>query len=611
MVTMPNNAELERRDWLFMKDPGIALPFQSARPILLVARRRQADDSGNYMIKRFHSTLVDCQARHLFLAGALAAYALLAGFNARAEEQGAAPVPAPAVEAPAPTEAAKTAPSAASPTPEAAPKTEETPVAEPPKLDPMGHQESKEVEKRLRTLVEAESAKPIEVKEGDGPIYVIPIKTQINTASFTFARRIIKKAQKTHARAIILDMDTPGGRVDVCLDFIQMLNKLGMPTYTYVNPNAISAGSLIAIGTRNIYMAPLSAIGASAVVGSEGEDLDKTMNDKIVSYLTAFMRTTAQRNGHNPQIVQAFINKETEVKVGDTLVNSKGTLLSLGANEAVKVIDGKPVLAVAIADNVEDLIKQAGMAGKSPVIYAEPTAFERLGNFIAMIAPLLFIIGVAGAYLEYQTPGFGLPGFISMTAFALFFFGHYIVGLAESELLVLFLLGFALVVVELLLLPGTMLPLVLGVGLILGSVFLAMLDKWPTDGSWIPDFGDITMPGIKFLLGMVGSVILISVLALYLPRTSLFGRLALAHVVGGTVLKGLDVDPGAGTSSGASASWLQTGMSGTAESRLRPAGKARFGELLVDVQSDGRFVEKGTPVRVKAINGATVTVEPV
>ena len=140
--------------------------------------------------------------------------------------------------------------------------------------------------------------------------------------SFAVARALSPAGRKsggerTGAAAIIFDMDTYGGRLDSAEEITGILNHATIPTYTYINTNAGSAGSLIALSTKHIYMAPVSAIGAAAPILSTGEDLPPTEKEKTVSYWSALIRGAAQRNGHNPDIGEAFMNKEKEVKIGD------------------------------------------------------------------------------------------------------------------------------------------------------------------------------------------------------------------------------------------------------------------------------------------------------
>src|SRR5213082_1620266 len=172
------------------------------------------------------------------------------------------------------------------------------------------------------------------------------------------------------------------------------------------------------------------------------------------------------------------MNRDKEVKIGDRVVHAKGTLLSLNAQEATEKINGKPLLADGIADSIVDLKQKAGLQGN--LISIDPTGFEQLAFWITSLAPLLLLGGIIGAYLEFKIPGATMPGIISAICFALFFLGHYLAGLAGWEVVGLFVLGVALVIIEILFFAhSTIVFGVLGVLLMLASMLWAMIDRYP------------------------------------------------------------------------------------------------------------------------------------
>src|SRR5205085_5011085 len=197
---------------------------------------------------------------------------------------------------------------------------------------------------------------------------------EISPSLLTFLRRALKSAEVGGATAIIFEMNTYGGRLDSAEEITSALNHASIPTYTFINSNAGSAGAVIALATQHIYMAPVSAIGAAAPVMASGEDLPITMREKTISYWSALIRGSAVRNGHNPDIGEAFMNKDKEVKIGDRVIHLKGTLLTLSAQEATEQINGKPLLAEGIADSVTDVARKAGLKGN--VVSLDPTGFE-------------------------------------------------------------------------------------------------------------------------------------------------------------------------------------------------------------------------------------------
>jgi membrane-bound serine protease (ClpP class) len=281
-----------------------------------------------------------------------------------------------------------------------------------------------------------------------GDVVVVPLHGEVAPSLLTFLRRAVKTAESNEASAIVFDMNTYGGRLDTAADIVNALNQIKIPTYTFINTNAGSAGALIVIATQHIYMAPVSAIGAAAPVLSTGEDLPATAKEKTISYWSALVRGSAIKNSHNPDLAEAFMNKEKEVKIGDRVVHPKGAVLTLNAQEATEKINGKPLLAEGIVDSIADLTKKAGLKGNN--VRIEPTGFEQLAFWITALAPLLLLGGILGAYLEFKIPGVTWPGIISAICFALFFLGHYLAGLAGWEVVALFVLGMVLVLIEIL-----------------------------------------------------------------------------------------------------------------------------------------------------------------
>ena len=444
---------------------------------------------------------------------------------------------------------------------------------------------------------------PVQAREAihKGDVVVVPLRGEVAPSLLAFLRRAVKTAESNEASAIIFDMNTYGGRLDTATDIVNALNQTKIPTYTFINTNAGSAGSLIAIATHHIYMAPVSAIGAAAPILSTGEDLPSTAKEKTISYWSALVRGSATRNGHNPDVAEAFMNKDKEVKIGDRVVHPKGAVLTLNAQEATEQINGKPLLAEGVADSVPDLAKKAGLKGNIAMI--EPSGFEQIAFWITALAPLLLLGGILGAYLEFKIPGVMWPGIISATCFGLFFLGHYLAGLAGWEVVALFILGMVLVLIEILFFAhSTIVFGVVGVFLMLASLLWTMIDRYPGQ-NFFPTGNMLAMPLLNMFIALVGSLVVIALLARYLPRTSLYRRFAL-----------MDSNPPGPSLVGvprqfATAIALTPGLQGTAVTVLRPSGKARFADHVVDVVTEGEFIASQTPVTVIQTDGMRVVVK--
>jgi membrane-bound serine protease (ClpP class) len=437
------------------------------------------------------------------------------------------------------------------------------------------------------------------VQKGD--VVVVPLRGEVAPSLLAFLRRAVKTAEGNQASVIIFEMNTYGGRLDAAADIVNVLNQTNIPTYTFVNTNAGSAGAIIAIATQHIFMAPVSAIGAATPILPTGEDLPATAKDKTISYWSALIRGSAIKNGHNPDIAEAFMNKDKEVKIGERVIHPKGAVLTLNAQEAAERITGKPLLAEGVVDSIADLTKKAGLKGN--LVTIEPTGFEQIAFWITSLAPLLLLGGIIGAYLEFKIPGATLPGVISAICFALFFLGHYLAGLAGWEVVALFVLGIVLILIEILFFAhSTIVFGVVGVFLVLASLLWAMIDRYPGQ-NFLPSGKMLAIPLLNLFIAIIGSLIVIALLARYLPRTSIYRRFAL-----------MDSNPPGPSLSGAprqlaTAVSLKAGMQGTAVTVLRPSGKARFADHVVDVVTEGEFIASQTAVTVIQTDGMRVVVK--
>src|SRR5213595_404244 len=434
-----------------------------------------------------------------------------------------------------------------------------------------------------------------------GDVVVVPVHGEVAPSLLAFFRRAVKTAESNDASAIVFDMNTYGGRLDTATEMVNALNQIKIPTYTFINTNAGSAGALIVIATQHIYMAPGSAIGAAAPILPTREDLPTTAKEKTISYWSALIRSSAIKNGHNPDIAEAFMNREKEVKIGERVVHPKGAILTLNAQEATERIHGKPLFAEGVVDSIADLTKKAGLKGN--LVTVEATGFEQIAFWITALAPLLLLGGILGAYLEFKIPGATWPGIISAICFALFFLGHYLAGLAGWEVVALFILGMVLVLIEILFFAHTTIVFgVLGVFLMLASLLWTMIDRYPGQ-NFFPSGKALAVPLLNMFIAIVGSFIVIALLARYLPRTSIYRRFAL-----------MDSNPPGPSLAGeprhfVTALALTPGMQGTSVTVLRPSGKASFADHVVDVVTEGEFIGPQTPVTVMQTDGMRVVVK--
>lgn len=444
-----------------------------------------------------------------------------------------------------------------------------------------------------------------------GKVIVIPVGAEdlLVPARFEFMKRTLGLCNQDGAEAVIFDLDTPGGLAwDTITLMMKDLQNLKARSFAFVNTRAISAGALIAMATDGIYMAPASAIGASTPVTGNGESLGDAERAKMNSALLGMVRTVVREKGHDVRIAEGMIDMDRGLTINGRVIIPKGEIVTLDSEQATMLIEGKPLLAKGIAKSIEEIKQRESLKGD--VLVAEPTGFEWIAIWVTRYAAILILVGLAGGYLEMQTPGFGIPGFIALGAFALFFFGHYVAGsLAGQEtavVAIIFILGIVLIAVELLAAPGTILPGILGFCCVMVALVYAM-SGWeiaPAGENAPGGIGPAIAPyavGLRnFALGGGGAIVLITLLALWLPVLRPFRALVLHSAAGGTLLDAPAMQ---------AAVRARAGDGGITRSALRPYGSVEIGGKLVEAMVEGGYLNNGTPVRVREVRGEKIIVE--
>jgi membrane-bound serine protease (ClpP class) len=427
--------------------------------------------------------------------------------------------------------------------------------------------------------------------------YVIPIKKEVAKPTLYILRRGLKEAIEQKADLVVLDMETPGGALDVTFEIMEALDKFPGGTVTFVNKEAISAGAFISAVTDEIYFAPGGVIGAAAPVLATGGEIDASMKQKIVSYLRARVRAVSEGKGYRGEVISAMIDADYELKIDDKVIKPKGELLSLTASEATKTYGDppQPLLAAGIVPDLEALLAKKFGEGNYEIRQFEVTWSESLAQYLTRFAPLFMGLGMLLILVEFKTPGFGWPGVSGGVLLAIVFFGHYVAGLSGHEPAVFFALGLLLLAVELFFFPGAVLPALLGVSMMLGALLWAMADIWPDQPVSISS--DVfVQPAINLSLAMLISVALALLLLRFLPRTWFWDRLVLSAAIGAN-------SQGSATASAPSAAGVAAvdplvGRTAVTVTAMFPSGEVEIDGQRYQARHDLGFVPAGTPVVV-------------
>lgn len=418
-------------------------------------------------------------------------------------------------------------------------------------------------------------------------VHVAPIEGIIDLGLAPFVKRVLDEATEAGAAAVVLEINTFGGRVDAAVQIRDALLNARIRTIAFVNQRAISAGALIALSAENLVMAGGGTIGAATPVqmGQPGAQA-QPVAEKTVSYVRKEFRATAESRKRPPLLAEAMVDADVEIPG----VIEKGKLLTLTTEEALK-----HKLADFRADTMESALQQLGLGG-AQVRRASPNWAENLVRFLThpVLSSLLITIGMLGIIVELRTPGFGVAGGVGIVSLALFFWGHGLVQLVGWEELLLAVSGVILLALEIFVIPGFGIAGVLGIVAILASLVLSLVGAGDTSEVVLMATGRVVF---SLLLALMASLVILR----FLPRLPFARRLILEAGLGAGHKYGSapDSDP----------RWL--GKKGRASSPLRPAGIAEIEEERVDVVSDGEMIDAGEIIEVTRVDGNRIVVRRV
>ncbi len=467
--------------------------------------------------------------------------------------------------------------------------------------------------------------------------YIIPVKGAIDLGLSAFVKRALQEAKENNAKAIILEIDTFGGRIDAALDICKYLQDFKpIKTIAFIEGNAWSAGALIALASQNIIMAPGSSIGSAEPRAMGFGAQDTATDEKTVSAIRAKFKSVAETNNYPVNLALAMVDKDFEIKLvkvnpvrntkaitgegkisngvkGDLkiltaqeieelkpqhkegqiqiikTINPKGKLLNLTAYEAKEL-----GLASAMVKNRQELFKYLELNEKD-AIFTEITWSESLVRLIThpLISPLLLTLGFLGLLFELKIPGWGISGALGVIFLALFFWGHYLAGLANWTELVLFGIGVVLVFLEIFIIPGFGIAGISGIALIVIGIFLALL-KFPLHLPQMQLAQAFSTLGYAIVFTFFAAMLGLK----FLPKTSLWKNIILTT----------EEKKEEGFLSAASFD-KYLGKKGKTITALRPSGKVDIDGEMLDVITEGDFIEKDRSILVADVSGSKIVVK--
>jgi len=412
---------------------------------------------------------------------------------------------------------------------------------------------------------------PVGTGDSDnGLVVLIEIKGVIDPGTVSYVAHALGEAENINSAAVIMEFDTPGGYINAAEEIRRLMDDYDRPIYAYIRPNAISAGAYLALASDEIYMTAGSTIGAAEprLLGV-GE-----VDEKTISFWESEMAGMAERRDRDPQIASAMVRRDIAI---EGLVE-EGALLTLTAGEALEVGYSEGTVA-----DLAGLLQSVGKA-EAQVHIVESRVTDTLVSWTTnpFVGTLLLMIGIGGLILEVISAGFGAAGIISMAAFALYFGGNIAAGMAEYWVLILFVFGIALMLVEAFM-PG------------LGVFGL---------GGLISTIASIVLAAVSVQTGMIMLLIAVTLSAVFAVFAFRFfsRRGMLRHII-------LSEEETADLGYVAPLDQKNlVGKEGVAETSLRPSGAATIDGRRIDVVSDGSYIPAGEKLIVDRVEGVRVIV---
>lgn len=421
-------------------------------------------------------------------------------------------------------------------------------------------------------------------------VYYYHIDENIAKPALRKTEKALQDAKEQKVDYILLELNTFGGELDAADKIRTLLLNAPMPTMVFINNNAASAGALISIACDSIYMAEGSSLGAASVVNQSGE----IMPDKYQSYMRSLMRSTAEKNGRNPDIAQAMVDPDVYVP----MVSDSGKVLTFTTEEAVS-----NHFCEQMANDRASVLQAAGLENVT-IVEQQLTWIDKFINFLVnpVVSGILIMCIVGGLYFEFQSPGLGLPIIIAIAGALLFFAPHYLEGLAAHWEILVFLAGVILLMLEIFVVPGFGVTGISGIVLIFTSLILTMVFNVGFHFQFDPNLDAAVQIGRSTIIVLM-SVVCGFFLSLWLSK-----KLITAETRFGTMALKTNLETDEGFTAQDMRLQAYVGRSGISATFMRPAGKIEIDGELLEATAEHGLIEKGERVVVTRFENAQLFV---
>lgn len=324
----------------------------------------------------------------------------------------------------------------------------------------------------------------------------IVVDDTINPISAEYIGRAIQEAERTHADALLIEINTPGGLVTSTRDIIQEILAAKVPVIIYVTPPgsyAASAGFYILESADVAAMAPGTNTGAAHPVRGDGQTMDPVMKEKVENDAAALLRSYSSKRGRNVEVAESAVRQSKSFSADEALSNHLIDYIAKDQDDLFKQIDAKEIT------RFDGSKQQLHLEGK-PIRMFDLTVRERVLSWLMdpNFAAILFSIGMLALWAEFSNPGMVLPGVVGFVFILLALFAMHLLP-TNYAALILILASFLLFGLEAkfqthgVLTIGGVALMVLGLLLLVDGPIPQMRVQWVTALAISLPFGLITV----------------------------------------------------------------------------------------------------------------------
>ena len=270
--------------------------------------------------------------------------------------------------------------------------------------------------------------------EGSQPrVLLVEFANDVNPVTQDFIVDAIERGEDEGARAVIIQMDTPGGLSSSMRNIVKAILAAEVPVVVWVAPpgsSADSAGAVIGMASDVLAMAPQTNIGSSTPISTSGEDFSEDLRRKIVNDAAAYIGELAREHDRNVEEAEKMVREASNLGAREAVAKNVADLIAADVPELLEKIDGLTTepKGLTISTPPETVVEEVQLSG-----------WKRLLDLLIdpNVIALMLSIGLIGLVVELWNPGLVLPGTVGVISLVVALYGLQVLPISAAGLLLM------------------------------------------------------------------------------------------------------------------------------------------------------------------------------